>query len=87
MKSSANILKFLVSDLLDLMYIKQESFTEEREKFSAVEACKEVIKCYEDQAQLKNIYLTLKIDRSVAQKVNRIVGDRCRYQQILLNIV
>jgi signal transduction histidine kinase len=45
-KSSANILQFLVKDLIDLMNIKGKSFISEVKGFSTREACEEVIKCY-----------------------------------------
>ena len=57
--SSANILKFLVQDLLDLMNIKQQSFTTDMKKFSAIDACREIMKCYEMQATQKNLFLEL----------------------------
>lgn len=46
-RSSANILKFLVKDLLDLMYMRQNKFRPELNIFSTLEACQEILKCYE----------------------------------------
>eukprot|EP00347_Sterkiella_histriomuscorum_P020341 403338179 len=86
-KSSANILMFLVKDLLDLMYIKQNLFSPELRTFSTIEACQDVMKCYKFQADEKKINLSLEVSDLIKHKITNIKGDKTRYQQILLNIV
>ncbi|CDW84159.1 histidine kinase-dna gyrase b-and hsp90-like domain containing protein [Stylonychia lemnae] len=86
-RSSASIMSFLVKDLLDLMYIRQNSFNLEKKNFSVIEACQEVIKCYEIQAQIKKIYLKIEVADHIKRKIKQICGDKLRYQQILFNII
>ncbi len=46
-RSSANILQYLVKDLIDLMNIKQDKFTKVNQEFSPSQACEEIISCFE----------------------------------------
>ena len=78
-KSSANILQFLVKDLIDLMNIKQDKFNMTNKSFSTIEACQEIITCFEVQANEKCIYLRLTVNKDDQTKIRRINGDKERY--------
>jgi signal transduction histidine kinase len=63
-KSSANILHFLVKDMIDLMQIRQNKFNQNinTNSFSALQdACQEVVNCYKLQARDKKIGLKVTI--------------------------
>ena len=61
------------------MYIKQDTFTLERKQFSVIEACDEVIRCYEMQAQIKKISLKLEVVDHIKRKLVSVLGDKLRY--------
>lgn len=86
-RSSANILQYLIKDLIDLMNIKLNKFTSVVQPFSPLEACEDVLHCFEVQANEKNLYLRKHIHRESADRLAKVVSDKQRYQQILLNII
>ena len=86
-KSSANILQYLIKDLIDLMNIRLDRFVQVTQLFSPITACNEVLQYFEVQSKEKGLYLRRTINSEARSKIFKIFGDKNRYQQILLNII
>jgi two-component system sensor histidine kinase BarA len=86
-KSSANILQFLIKDMIDLMNLRLDRFNQQTEVFSPIDACNEILIYYEFQAHEKGLYLKRMINNEARSRIIKLASDKQRYMQILLNIV
>ena len=79
-KSSANILQYLIKDLIDLMNIRLYRFVQVTQLFSPINACNEILQYYEIQSKEKGLDLRRTIDPEARAKIFKIFGDKHRYQ-------
>jgi signal transduction histidine kinase len=77
-------LQNVIEDALDMSRIENNKFTIFKEMFDIREAVKEVSSIMEFQTSTKNIYMRIKVDELVPEK---ILCDQKRYKQILFNLI
>jgi PAS domain S-box-containing protein len=82
-KTSANHLLSLISDVLDISKIEAGQLTVDQEPFNLSESILKVVRSVRPLAEKKGLYLTL----DVAEGVGAVTSDARRVEQILLNLL
>jgi len=82
-RSSARHLLALINDVLDLSKIEAGQLAIEHEAFDLREAIEQAVETVRPMADAKQVAL----EASIAPEVARVVGDRRRVEQVLLNLL
>jgi signal transduction histidine kinase len=75
-KSSANMLQYLIKDLIDLMNVKLDRFIKVCQPFNAIDACLEVLAFFEVQSREKGLLITHSVNDEALFRINELAGDR-----------
>ena len=81
---SAQMLKFLISDMLDYSKILTQKLVLSLNSFYLKECLQEVVEIIEPQLKIKNLSLNLNIAANVPR---RLCSDKTRIQQVLINLL
>ena len=82
-KKSARHLLELITDVLDISKIEAGQLKIEQQPFEVAESVRTVIASIERMAQDRKLSLLVEVD----SELGRIIGDRRRYDQVLLNLL
>lgn len=83
-KSSVEILKYLVNDILDYSKLENNKLHLEKNPFDLRDLIKGMYELYKIKAQQKNLSLRINIDRTIP---SYLYGDKLRLHQILMNLL
>lgn len=83
-QNSAKLMCTIVSDVLDISRLQAGKMSFEKECFSLLELCEQVVRNYQPQADEKRVALHLEYDASAPYSA---ISDPLRIQQILINLI
>ncbi len=84
LKTSSDLLLFIINDLLDYMKLESDNFTLKTEVFSLKESLREIFELFEFRFSEKSLRFVYEIDSSVPEKVR---ADEYGIKQILMNLL